>query len=643
MSAPNNQSPSPARREGRDGRRQEPRQYIDRLIATGDAAAAARALSDLWNHENTGSVAAFAVSRFEQLRPSLALHPYRLAILRSFTVEPLVPLLHAAAFCAGIDLQIHVDEFNAYVQAIVDPASPLYRFSPDAVVLAVQTRDAAPDLWNNFAALSSDQVAAAITSVTAAYRDWIRTFRKTSPAHLIVHNLELSVASSRGVLDAQPGVSQTNAIARINENLRGIASEHANVYVLDYDGLIARQGRDHWHDERKWLTVRLPMATQSMMLLVRQWMKFLHPLTGKIAKALVVDLDNTLWGGVIGEDGMAGIRLGVEYPGAAFQQLQRALLDLYQRGILLAICSKNNEEDALEVLQKHDGMILKPSHFSAMRINWSDKPGNLGDIAKELNIGLDALAFLDDNAAERQQVRDSLPDVHVLDFPQDPLECARALRDYPLFERLALSAEDMQRGSMYQAQQERARLEQSQSSREDFYRSLQQEAEISPLTQATQARIAQLTNKTNQFNLTTRRYSEQQLAELAASPGWNCFSIRVRDRFGDNGLTGVAITRLHDGICEIDTLLMSCRVIGRTLETAFLSFLVQFARSHGAQQLQGWFLPTRKNAPARNFYPSHGFATAGNDGDATLWTLDLANPSVTCPEWVKLSILEGEK
>jgi len=617
------------------------RQEIEPLIASGDHKTAARLLTELWTQEKSFSSASFLISYYEQLRPELSLLSCRLAILRSFTVEPMVPLLRAAAFSAGIDLALHLSDFNAYAQEILDPQSPLYAFSSDAVILALQTRDVAPDLWHDFSALTADQVQAAITRVTAEFRNCVRAFRNHSEAHLVIHNLEQPTIPNRGVLDGRSADGQNAAIQQINRQVQEIASGYAGVYVLDYNGLVARYGRAYWHDERKWLTVRLPIAAQNLNHLVNEWLRFLCPLTGKLAKALVVDLDNTLWGGVIGEDGMAGIHLGNEYPGAAFQELQRALLDLHHRGILLAICSKNNRDDAMEALQNHPGMLLKTAHFAAMRINWSDKAQNLREIAGELNIGVDSLAFLDDNSFERHEVTRQLPEVCVIDLPRDPMGFARVVRDCPLFERLSLSAEDQRRGTYYQSQREREQLEQSASSREDFYRSLLQEAEIAPLTNSSLARIAQLTNKTNQFNLTTRRYTEQQISQMASCPGWHCFSIRLYDRFGDNGLVGVAITHQQGTICEIDTLLLSCRVIGRTVESAFLAFLATHARKVGADHLHGWFVPTKKNAPARDFYSHHGFQVLQQDGDRTLWGLDIVKNPVPCPEWVKLRIPNG--
>jgi FkbH-like protein len=332
---------------------------------------------------------------------------------------------------------------------------------------------------------------------------------------------------------------------------------------------------------------------------------------------------------------MTGIKLGQEFPGAAFQAVQRALLDLSKRGILLAIASKNNVPEAMEALSSHPGMILKPRDFAAMRINWNDKAQSLRELAAELNIGLDSIAFLDDNPIERQQVRERAPEAIVIELPEDPMRFAPALRNCPWFERLTLSEEDRQRGEYYAAQRERAELESSVTSKEDFYRSLDQVAEIALVTPATLARVAQLTQKTNQFNLTTRRYTEQQIQEMAACPNWRVWSLRVTDRYADNGLVGVAISDLADSVCRIDTFLMSCRVIGRTVETALLAKLAEDARARGAKHLQGWFLPTKKNAPAQDFYRDHGFTESTRTPEGTLFTLDLTQSTIATPEWIR--------
>jgi FkbH-like protein len=569
----------------------------------------------MWRTEGGPAAASFVVSSFERIREQLPLRRCRWAVVRSFTIEPLLPIFKAGAYAAGIAVDMHVGEFNAWAQEMLDPESALYRFQPDVLVVAVLARELA--------------IENALERVSGA----IAAFRRYSNAALIVHTLEQPIVPGAGVLDAQQADGEAEAIRRINRGLAELAARHRGIYLLDYDALIARHGRERWGDERKWLTARLPIASANLPHLAAEWLRFLHPLTGKSAKCVAVDLDNTLWGGVIGEDGMRGIKLGQEYPGAAFQQVQRALRDLAKRGILLAVCSKNNEADAMEALSGHSGMILQPRDFAAMRINWNPKAQSLREIAQELNIGLDSVAFVDDNPVERQHVREQAPEAIVLDLPQDPMLFARAIRDCPWFERLLLSEEDKQRGEYYVAQRERAELERAVTSKEDFYRSLEQVCEIAPVNGATLARVAQLTQKTNQFNLTTKRYTEQQIGALSEEDAWRVWSLRVKDRYADNGLVGVAISKLEDGVCEIDTFLMSCRVIGRTVETALLARIAADAKERGASILRGRFLPTKKNAPAADFYREHGF----EEGSEGTWALDLREKGIAMPEWITIA------
>lgn len=619
----------------------ELRGWIDARLDAGEHAAAAGGLSALWRAASDAGTASFVVSRYERARVGLSLTPMRLAVLRSFTVEPIVPMLRASAFTIGLDLTVRVGEFGTYAQDIVNPGSDLYApgEEPGAAILAVQARDVAPDLWARFAEMAPEDVESAVRSATASFRGWIDGFRARSRAHLIVHLLATPATPALGVLDAQQEVGQVEAIRRINAGICAAARGHRNVYVLDIDRVAMRRGMDRLADERKWLTARLPYASGEMLHLAKEWLRFLAPISGRTCKALVCDLDNTLWGGVIGEDGMAGIRLDQEHPGAAHQRLQRAILDLFERGIILAVNSKNNEADAMEALTSHPGMLIRPDQFACFRINWQDKAQNLREIARELNIGVDALAFIDDNPVERQRIRQELPEVFVVELPEDPMGYADALRDAPVFERLALSAEDKVRGKMYAEQRLRSELMQEAGSLEDFYRSLEMRVEIGPVTPMTLARVAQLTQKTNQFNLTTRRYSESEIGEAASSPNGRVFSIRVEDRFGDNGIVGVAVLRIAGAACDVEALLLSCRVIGRTIETAFLAFLAEEARKAGCERLSGWFLPTKKNAPVKDFYAQHRFVKAEETASGTRWEYNLSSGGVdgarvVWPEWI---------
>ncbi len=617
------------------------RERIESAIRDGDWAGARAHLLRLWASSPAPALAPFVVSRFEKLRGHVALTPCRVAVLRSFTVEPVVPLARALAFAGGIDLDVRVGDFNTFTQEILDPSSWIYNDRRQVVILAAQTRDLSPDLWANFADLSAADVEARVADLSAQIVQLLTTLRSRTDAHIVVHGLQTPPALAQGIFDSRAATSQVEAIARVNANVRRAANELNNVYVLDYDALVARHGAANWEDPRKWLTVRLPIAADRLIHLAREWLRFLHPITGRVCKCLVTDLDNTLWGGVIGEDGLDGIKLGSGTSGYAYESLQRAMLDLHQRGVILAIASKNNPAEARDAIEKHPGMVLTAGHFAAQRVNWNDKATSLRELAAELNIGLDALAFIDDNPVEREWIRGQLPEVAVIDLPTDPMGYAAALREAPVFERLTLTDEDRNRGRMYAEQQARAQLQSSAASLEDFYRSLQIEVDVATVRPDTITRAAQLTQKTNQFNLTTRRYSEQQIADLAANPACRVYAIRVKDRLGDNGVVGVAITRDASGRCEIDTLLLSCRVIGRTVETAFLSHIADEARRRGNSFLTGQFLPTAKNAPAKDFYRSHDFSAKAERPDGSDWELDLSKPGPACPSWITLRTANG--
>ena len=614
------------------------RQRVEQAIERGHAPEAAGYLDRLWQTHPGPGTAHFVVSRFRSL--DLPLTPVKLALLGSFTVEPFVPLLRAGAYVSGIDLKIHVGAFNAYMQEILDPGSACHAFQPDIVILAVQTRDLSPQLWSGHDGVSPQTRLSEMARLREHFDGLIRSFRRLSKAHLVLHNLEKPALPDEGLYDAQNEDGQASAIEQVNQFLRAQPRRHEGVHILDYEGLVSRHGKEGWSDEQKWQSVRLPVAAAHLIHLSRAWERFLLPLSGKMVKCAVLDLDNTLWGGVIGEDGMGGIQLAPEGAGAPYHAFQKALLSLHQRGILLAVCSKNNEPDAVEALGRHAGMVLRPEHFAALRINWRPKSENLKEIAKELDLGVDSLCLIDDNPVERQQVRSELPEVKVLELPEPPWERVTALLDYPAFERLRLTAEDSQRGKLYAARRESKQLESGVQSREDFYRSLEQVATIRPVDAATLPRVAQLINKTNQFNLTTRRYSEQEVAQMAALPDCRVLSIQVVDRFIDNGIVGVGILRRRDETCEIDSFLLSCRVISRTVETAFLSHLMKLARADGARRIQGWFIPTRKNPPAAGFYASHGFQEVEKEGESTLWRFDLDQGDVPLPEWFRLEVQE---
>jgi FkbH-like protein len=615
------------------------RAQIEDLLQRGHWTDAHLCLGELWRQESKATTARFVSACYDRMRSHMPLHPCRVSFLRSMTVEPLVPILKSAALVSGIDLTIDVGGFGAYVQEILDPNSPVYSSNANLVFLAMQTRDILPEIWESYTDLSPKEVNGAVDRALQQFATWIHSFRSRTKSCLVIHMLERPIASA-GLLEAQTDEGQLAAVDRFNSGLRKLCKEYRGVYALDYESLVARHGRSRWQDEGKWLATRMPFASEALLPMVCEWLKFIHPVVGVTCKALVMDLDNTIWGGVLGEVGAAGLVVDSEYPGAFYRALQRVILDLQHRGILLAICSKNDHEDALSAFRTNPGMILKPEHFAAFRINWRDKAENVAEIARELNVGTDSIAFLDDNPVERERVRRAIPDIKVITLPENPQGFAAAVRDCPLFERLSLSMEDAEHTRLYRERHQRTEFARTVGTLVDFYRSLDQEISIARVTPQTISRVAQLTQKTNQFNVTTRRHSEQEIEDLAARPGWNVYSIRVKDRFGDNGIVGVAITNTCGEICEIESLLLSCRVMGRTIETAILTFLVERSRVEGALCLQGWIIPSAKNAPVRDLYASHGFEPVANEGDAILWNLDLTISEIAQPEWNRLHFVD---
>ncbi len=615
---------------------------IDGLINKEHFIEARLRLEELWRTAPSLSVARLISNRFKALQGHTELMPVRIAILRSYTLEPVVEMLKAGAFASGFDPSVYIGEFNTYAQDILDEESELYRFKPDVVFLSVLTRSIAPTLWHDFSSLKKEEIEDSVVRVINIYENLVRQFRSHSQAHLVIHTLDMPLIPCFGLADLKAGPGQKDTIRQINTAVSKIAASHEGVHLLDTNEMVASCGKIAWEDREKWITLRLPLTATALTVMVDGWLRYLHPLMGKICKVLVCDLDNTLWGGVIGEDGFDGIQLGDEYPGTAYQALQRAILDLYNRGVILAICSKNNEEDAMEVIRKHPGMLLRPEHFAAQRINWNNKSRGLQELAVELNIGTSALAFLDDNPNEREVVRMQMSEITVIDLPDNPMEFELILRRQHVFERISLTEEDLNKGELYAQQLKRRELQKNTVTIEEYLQSLEMEMEIVPNGERTLERVAQLTQKTNQFNMTTKRYSIQQIKKMDEDPGWSIFAFGVRDRLGDNGIVGATIVSHREEEFEINTFLMSCRVIGRTVETAMLDIVVGEAKEQGVNRITGWIFPTRKNIPARDFYRKHGFSLVEEKEDAVRWELGLSDNKIECPQWIKLVKPEQE-
>ncbi len=589
--------------------------------------------------DERATVGAYSQAARELRQLHEQLRTVRVALLSSYTINSLVSYLEVEAARKGFGADVYVGPFNAVTQELLDPASGCLAHQPDVVFIAQQLGDICPPLANDHLTLSAPQIEDYVQGIVSGLVSAIGGFRKQSQSAVVVHNFALPVYTLLGVYEAMAQGSQTETIRTLNARLADALREIAGVYVLDFDRLCAEIGYRNAFDDKMWHLGRAPLSAQAMPALARAQATFVQAALGKPRKCLVLDLDNTLWGGIVGEDGVAGIKLGQTYPGSVFRQFQQTILQLYRQGVILAINSKNNRADVDEVFKSHPDMLLKPEHFASIRINWQNKPRNMVEIADELSIGIDSLVFFDDNPAERAAMQQALPQVMVLEVPDDPMQFSNVLLKSGAFEKLSFTEEDRRRGEMYREQVVRRDLESSAASLEDFYRDLQMTATIRPVDGFAFPRVVDLIHKTNQFNLTTRRHSAGQVSDMLADPNYGVFSLQVADRFGDNGIVGVAIMHLQGAVATLDTMLMSCRVIGRTVETAFLRFLADWAKERGASRIEGEFIPTAKNAPAADFYPQHGFTQASGDdkSSTSTWRLSLDEVPFEFPEYIKIA------
>lgn len=403
-------------------------------------------------------------------------------------------------------------------------------------------------------------------------------------------------------------------IRRLNERLAERAAASSRLYVCDINRLLHAYGECRARDLRHLYASDIPFTAEFSLRLCQEWFAYIRLLKGNVKKCIVLDLDQTLWGGILGEEGPLGIALGPGYPGRAFQEFQRALLSYHERGILLAINSKNNPKDVQAVFEENPHMILKPSHFAATVVNWKDKAENLVAIAAELNIGVGSMVFFDDEAVNRALVRHALPTVLVPELVAPPEEYVSILYDLRELNQLRLTDEDIARSRMSANEEERKQVQSVSRSVEEYIAALDLTVTIRRNPTDKLARLAQLTQKTNQFNLTTLRLNEADVERFIASHGL-VFSGDVVDRYGAYGTTLLALfEKVSDGVAVLRVFLMSCRVMGRGVEAVFLDAILQTLKQEGVSELRAEFIPTEKNVPSKGFLPLLGFEFVG-EGD----------------------------
>ncbi len=557
------------------------------------------------------------------------------ALLSSFTLDQLPALVTRRLQAAGVECRWFVCPFNQYPQQILDEHSELYSTGPRAIFVAVAIEDLLahlPDAWT----ASADRAVAASQRIDEFAGLMRRLAAQMPAAPIFVHSFLVTQPQPHALLALKSSISLASLALRANGVLATLAAELSNLFVVNLSDVFQVAAAQPF-DSRFFYLAKLRLSREALAAIAQHYQRLLLAYVGQRKKCLVLDLDNTLWGGIVGEDGPERLLLSDDGPGKAFQDFQRVLLELNRSGTVLAVSSRNDAELALSVLRDHPAMLLRPQHFAAMRINWDDKASNLRSIAAELNLGLDSLVFLDDSAFEREQVRRTLPDVTVPEMPVDSSDYPAFAARLPFFDSLTITKEDQGRGQMYVEERQRCELQRQAVTVEVFLRQLALRVRVRRADQFALPRLAQLTQRTNQFNLTTHRYTEDELRAMLADERWLIYSVDACDRIGDSGTVGTALVELRPSLARLDTFLLSCRVLGRGIEISFLAGVMRDLLAVGATTIEAEFIATARNGLAKDFLPNCGFTRA-----AQCWRRPLADGDALCPAWIQLELVNDK-
>ena len=550
----------------------------------------------------------------------------RLAVLASATAEHLLPAIRVAGLQRSLWVQAYVSAYGQFRQESIEPSAELLQFSPNAILFAITVPELLGPIRLNAPA---DEVEEAIAGAIDALRSLWRSVRKTFGASVIQQTFVDGSEPLFGSFDRLVPAAPWRIVATLNARLAEAAAEEG-VSLLDIARACERDGREAWFDIRRWLQAKQEIAPQAAPAYGDFLARVLAAQHGLSKKCLVLDLDNTLWSGVVGDDGVEGLTLGNgSAAGEAHLALQRYAKQLKERGIILAVCSKNERTIAEAAVEEHPEMILRMADFAAFRANWDDKVVNLRAIAAELNLGLDSFVFVDDNPAERARVREALPMVSVPELPEDIAGYVSRIAAAGYFEATSFTPEDRDRALQYAANAARDRLRDAIPSVAEFLHSLGMTVTYQPFTKVDLPRVVQLVNKTNQFNLTNRRCNGDEILALIEAAGTISLQFRLTDRFGDNGLVSAMILRRsaqREGVLELDAWVMSCRVFGRELEYEAMSIAVESAHAQGARRIEAEYVPTPKNGVVSELYSRLGFVRSrepSSSPHATRWEMSL--------------------
>ena len=555
-----------------------------------------------------------ALVRAARRLPAAGAASLRVALLSDASTQHLAPLLRVLLSQRGFDCNTYEAPFDAIELEVHDNRSGLFEFSPDVVVIlnAVQ---ALRSRFHQRAGSTADFLDETTAKLTRIWKSI------SSRTHAIILQSTFVIPYERyfGNFDHKTSDSFSSVVSALNYRIVSQAKEFGAVFINDVDFVACWTGRKGWFDDRFWDLAKSFAALERLPYLASNIVNIICAHRGQVVKCIVLDLDNTLWGGVVGDDGVERIQLNAHGEGEGFHRLQLYLKELKQRGVLLAVCSKNDLANALAPFERHPEMVLKREDFACFIANWEDKAHNLQVIQETLNIGLESMVFLDDNPFERNLVRGLLPAVIVPELPEDPADYVRSIAELELFEVTNFSAEDQQRAELYRKEAVRKEQQSSFSTVEEFLQSLDMRMSVAPFDEYQLPRIAQLMQRSNQFNLTTCRRSEGECSALRDNSNYLTFSVTLADRFGDHGLISIVIAEIRGGELALTDWLMSCRVLKRGVEQAVMNHVFQCAGELGVREVSGEFHPTAKNGMVSDFFGQFGFTSVSQSGGITRW------------------------
>lgn len=561
-------------------------------------------------------------------------HDYSIAYLANHTIDSLSRYTSVDCATKGQFVASYIGAYNQHFQEVLDSEGALIKAKPDIIFLSLLLREVSPQINTHFISLTHDERAQEVDRVIQQLKEWSDIAKSQTEASILISNFVRPAYSQAGVADLQMELGEAEFYAELNLKLLKTFRNDQRVFVFDMDQVLARYGKNRSFNSKMYHLAKIEWDEAVYPIISAELWRYILAIKGSAKKCLVLDLDNTLWGGIVGEDGVHGIRIGHgDAEGEAYLEFQYTVRSLLERGVILAICSKNNAEDVNEVFSQRSDMVLQKDDFSASQVNWDYKHVNIQKIAAELNIGLDSIVFVDDNPAECAMVKEALPEVTTVHLSGDPSQFAETLMQLSEFEKLFITTEDKAKRDQYQQNAKRQQQKLDIGNIDDYLQSLGTKVLIEPATLNNLQRVHQLFSKTNQFNVTTKRYSTADIETFLNSEHWKLKVVHVKDNFGDLGIVGLYLVEYNDDTARIDSLVLSCRALGRGIETCIMNNIKQdFMLSESSSVLQGLFIRTAKNKPASTFFSDQGFEqTTGDENEQHYELSNKALQLFDCP------------